>query len=355
MKEKDYLLALHAFVQFGSARLQLLGKYFGGYEKVWLSNVKKIQETGLSENLLAKFEIYRKKFDLDDYKKRLEKTGIKTIFSDELLFPGKLKTLKYNPLVLYYMGDISICKKKSVAIVGTRKMSDYGKIVADKFASDLALSGLVIVSGLARGIDTTAHRMTLGTHGKTIAVVANGLDTVYPPENRGLVKKIVESGSLILSEYPLGYPAMPYNFPVRNRIISGLSDAVVVVEGRQKSGTLTTASHAGEQGKDVYAVPGLITSPGSEASHFLIKNGAKLVTEPKDILEDLEVSTSLPKEDIKLSPEESSLLDILENGSLHIDELVRISCLDIQKAIGTLSMLELKGVVKSAGSIYTKI
>lgn len=175
-------------------------------------------------------------------------------------------------------------------------MTPYGKEVAQYFSREIAGCGVVIISGLARGIDTVAHRGALSVGGRTIAVVANGLDAIYPPENTALAGEIVEKGGAILSEYPLGHPALPLNFRFRNRIVSGLSKALVVVEGLKRSGTLITASHAADQGRTVFAVPGQITSPTSEAPHFLLQNGARMALSPKDILDELSLEVKVDKD-----------------------------------------------------------
>ena len=358
MKEKDYLLAIHSFVYFGSVRLSLLKKYFGSYQKVWDAKNNQLEKIGISTKLIAKYHAYREKFDIDSYKNSLKRENVLVVAINDDNYPKKLTNIKYPPLLLHCKGNIDLFKKRAIAVVGSRKMTSYGRNIAESFSYELASRGLVIVSGLARGIDSVAHKAALKCGGSTIAVVANGLDRIYPPENRFLYKKIVENNSLIVSEYPLGYAAFPYNFPVRNRIVSGLSDSILVVEGRKKSGTLTTASHAADQGKEVYAVPGDITSQGSEASHFLLKNGAKLADSVESILEDFNLEksvTGILNNKIVLSQVEENLLSTLDSGSLHIDEIVRICSLSTSEATGLLSMLELKGAVRCLGSIYTKV
>ncbi|MCX6705406.1 MAG: DNA-processing protein DprA, partial [Candidatus Woesebacteria bacterium] len=243
--------------------------------------------------------------------------------------------------------------------VGTRKVTSYGREVTQKFSSELASFGITIISGLAYGVDTVAHKACLSVHGKTVAVLGNGLDTIYPFENTALALEIIKAGGAIISEYPLGYPALPVNFAIRNRIVSGLSDAVIVIEGAEKSGTLLTASHAAEQGKTVFAVPGQITSPLSAAPLFLLKNGAKIATETKDILDELDMQVKVDKEKIKNivpdSPQEEKILEILENEALHLDELVRISGGKTPEISARLTIMEMKGMVRNMGKgIYRK-
>ncbi len=258
-----------------------------------------------------------------------------------------------GPVILYYKGSLTALRKTSVAIVGTRKMTYYGREVTEKFASELSSFGITIISGLARGVDTAAHKASISAGGTTVAVLGNGLDSVYPLENKTLADTIVEKGGTLISEFPLGYPALPVNFAIRNRIVSGLSDAVVVIEGAEKSGTLLTASHAAEQGKTVFAVPGQIFSPLSKAPFFLIKNGAKMVTEVKDVLEELDLSVRVDKEKVeKLIPksaEEAKIIKYLEDEPLFLDELVRITGSQTSEISARLTIMEMKGLVKNLG------
>ena len=262
-------------------------------------------------------------------------------------------------MILYYKGVLDSLKTNSVAIVGTRRMTSYGREVTERFSSGLGNLGVTIISGLARGVDTVAHKACLSVNGKTVAVLGNGLDTVYPPENANLADEIIKKGGAIISEYPLGYPALPVNFAIRNRIVSGLSDAVIVIEGAEKSGTLLTAGHAAEQGKTVFAVPGQITSPLSASPLYLLKNGAKIASSVKDILDELDFQIKVDKEKIQEiipdTPEEANLLEILENEPLHLDELVRISGRKTSEISARLTIMEMKGMVKNLGQgIYRK-
>lgn len=287
MTESQYLTAIYAFEYFGPARVKLLLSYFESSEKIWKSTRKKLLEVGLPEGRVDQFIEFRRKFDLEKYFKRLKDAKVKVTTILDLSFPKNLKELDGSPLVLYYKGSLDSLKNKSVAIVGTRQMTPYGREVTEKFSGELAKKNITIISGLARGIDTIAHKACLDINGKTVAILGHGLDIVYPPENSILASEIVKRGGAIVSEYPLGYPIRPSNFAIRNRIISGLSDVVLVIEGAEKSGTLLTARHAAEQGKTVLAVPGPITSPLSIAPLYLLKNGAKIATSVSDVLEEL--------------------------------------------------------------------
>jgi len=360
VKEKHYLVALSAFIPFGPKRIELLTGYFGSAKKVWNSSSKKLLQVGTNEKTVAAFETFRKAFGIESYLKKLEKLKIEFVVRDDKNYPENLKDLDNAPMVLYIRGKLKAEDTNAVAVVGSRKMTSYGREVTEKFSSELANFGITIVSGLARGIDTAAHKGALSVGGRTIAVLGCGLDSVYPPENTQLASEIIEKESAVVSEYPLGHPALPINFASRNRIVSGLSKAVLVVEGAEKSGTLLTASSAADQGRTVFAVPGQITSPLSAAPLFLLKNGAKIATEPSDILEELDIQVKVDREKIeKVMPstkEETELLEILTNEPLHLDEVARISSLDTPSVSARLTIMELKGLVKNmGGGVYRKI
>ena len=359
MTESQYLTAIYAFNYFGPARIKLLLSYFGKAKNIWKSDNSELIKIGLPEQKVLAFSDFRNSFDIEKYFERLEKLkiGATTILDKD--YPRNLKGLTGAPSILYYKGALNCLKTNSVAIVGTRQMTSYGREVTERFSTELGNLGITIISGLARGVDTAAHRACLSVGGKTVAVLGNGLDTVYPAENTGLAAAIVKTGGAIISEYALGYPALPVNFAVRNRIVSGLSDAVIVIEGAEKSGTLLTAAHAAEQGKTVFAVPGQITSPLSAAPLFLLKNGAKMATETKDILDELDLQVKVDKEKIENmvpgSPQEAKLLEILVNEPLHLDELVRISGGKTAEISARLTIMEMKGLVKNLGKgIYKK-
>lgn len=357
--EKQYLLSLCGFTDFGPKRINLLLNYFKSAEKVWKLKNTSLLKVGLKDKSVEKFISYRNRFDIKSYFKRLNKLGIKFTTRDDVNYPRNFKDLNGAPVVLYYLGELSKNDDNAVAIVGTRKMTSYGREVAELFSSELASLGITIVSGLARGIDTASHKSALSVGGRTIAVVASGLDNLYPPENILLAKEIVKNG-VIFSEYPLGYPALPVNFPSRNRIVSGLSKAVVVVEGLKKSGTLLTAAHAADQGRTVFAVPGQITSAFSEAPHYLIANGAKIAFSAKDILDELDLEVKVDKEKVSKvlpdSPEEVKIVEILQGEPLHLDEIARISKVDVSKISSVIISMRLKGLVKDlGGGVYKKI
>src|SRR4030043_755558 len=285
--ERKYLVLLSSFVSFGPVRIGLLYDYFGSYGKVWRAGKKDLIETGLKGKQVIDFIHFRDNLDIRCYFNNLKRLSISYLVVGDAGYPVNLKEVEGAPSVLYIKGEIKKGDERAVAIVGTRRMTTYGREVTEKFVKDLSASGITIVSGLARGIDTCAHKAALMEGGRTLAVVASGLDITYPPENASLADEIIKEGGAVISEYPLGYPPNAQNFPARNRIISGLSKAVLVIEGAKKSGTLLTASAAAAQGREVFAVPGPVTSPMSEAPLFLIQNGAKIASSAKDILDDL--------------------------------------------------------------------
>lgn len=212
---------------------------------------------------------------------------IKILNYNDEKYPENLKNMNTPPKKLYYIGNVDLLnKKRKIAIIGCREYSEYGKIVSEKFAYELAKLGFVIISGAARGIDSFSHKATLKTNVGTIAVLGNGLNYIYPPENKELEEKILENNGLIISEYDIGMRPSKYTFPARNRIISALSDGVLVIEARKNSGSQITVDFALDQGKNVYAVPGDITRINTEGTNELIKQGAKIVTCVNDILED---------------------------------------------------------------------
>jgi len=280
---------------------------------------------------------------------------IEKIFIDDKNYPKILKEIKDPPKAIYFKGNF-ISDELCFAVVGTRRCSSYGKEIALEIAGDLAEAGLTIVSGLAPGIDTFAHLAAVERKKRTIAVLGTGVDekSVYPKENIKLARKIVELGGCLISEYPPGTSGTRFTFPQRNRIISGLSLGVLVVEAKEKSGALITANFAFQQNRKVFAVPGSIYSLNSKGPHYLIKRGAELVEDINDILEELnlpDLTINFKKGIIKGENEEENLiLNILENGALPIDKIIEKTNLPAAKTAGTLSILEIKKKIKNLGA-----
>jgi DNA processing protein len=279
---------------------------------------------------------------------------IKTIVLNDKNYPKLLKEIKNPPEVLYYRGEI-LPEENCFAIVGTRRYSPYGKQVALEMAGDLAEAGLIIVSGLAPGIDTFAHTAAVERNKRTIAVLGTGLDekTIYPQSNLKLAQRILETGGCLISEYPSGTPGSQFSFPQRNRIISGLSLGVLVVEAKEKSGALITAEWARKQRRKVFAVPGPIHSSNSKGPHKLIKQGAKLVEHTNDILKELnlpQASTRTVLVENERSEEENLILKILKEEALYIDKIIEKTKLPASTIASTLAILEIKGKVRNLGN-----
>jgi len=285
----------------------------------------------------------------------MENFPINTLNIEDKNYPQILKKIFNPPKVLYWRGKL-LNNETCFAIVGTRRCSSYGKEIAFSIAQDLTEAGLIIVSGMARGIDTFSHKGVLEESKRTIAVLGTGLDekSVYPKENLKLARKILENGGALVSEYPPGTPGLKQNFPERNRIISGMSIGVLVVEAKQKSGALITAEWAKKQGRKIFAVPGSIHSLNSRGCHFLIKQGAKLVDSANDILKELNLPKIKKRKEITpINKEESLILEILKIESLHIDKIIEKTNLNPSIISATLAIMEIKGKVKNlGGSIY---
>lgn len=355
IKNIPYLLALHSIDGLGPVRLKALIEHFKDPKIAWEANIREIREIGIPQPIVELLSETRKKLDPENYAKSIGDSGIKwmTIFDES--YPNLLKEIFDPPAVLYYKGEILPEDEKAIAVVGTRKMTGYGRAVTEQFTRDLVAANLTIVSGLARGIDCEAHWSAIKNGGRTIAVLGGGLNEIYPPENRGLADKIIDAHGAIMSEFPPDYPSLPGNFPARNRIISGLSMAVLVTEAAEDSGSLITARVAAEQGRDVFAVPGPITSTLSKGPIDLIKEGAKPVTDVAEILEELGInkvqnSKFKVQNELNLSEGEKKILDVLENESMHIDEICRNSNLAVSEVLAILLKMEISGFIKNLGS-----
>jgi DNA processing protein len=281
---------------------------------------------------------------------------IKKISIEDENYPKLLKEIKDPPKILYYLGEIKL-SENYFAIVGTRRFSSYGKQVALEIAGDLAEAGLTIVSGFATGIDTFAHQATIERGKRTIAVLGTGLDekSIYPKSNLKLVNEILEIGGCLISEYPPGTHGSEFTFPQRNRIISGLSLGVLVVEAKEKSGALITANFAFSQKRKVFAIPGPIYSSNSRGPHFLIKKGAKLVENADDILKELNLPGLKPdvRPLVGETKEENLILEVLKEESLYIDKIIEKTKLLAPMVASTLAILEIKDKVKNlGGNVY---
>ncbi|NIM47532.1 MAG: DNA-protecting protein DprA [Candidatus Aenigmarchaeota archaeon] len=353
--EIKYWIAFGKNLKMGPVKFKKLYGYFSSMEKAWEAKDSELVKLGLESDLVAEISAMKKKINPDKELERLNKAGIQTISILDKKYPEKLKETYNPPALLYTKGNFTILNNEYlIAIVGTRKPTDYGRQITYEIANNLAKNEITIVSGMALGIDTQAHKGTLDSKGETIAVLGCGLDKPYPTSNSDLAKEIARNGCLI-SEYPLGTAALKQNFPARNRIISGLSLGVLVTEAGEESGALITARYALEQNREVFAIPGSIYNKNSLGPNNLIKLGAKLVTKASDILEELNLESAA--ENIKAkkiypdTKEEAIILDILKDEPTHIDLIVEQSGLDAALVNSTLTMMEIKGKVKNIGQM----
>ncbi|MBI4100125.1 DNA-protecting protein DprA [Candidatus Microgenomates bacterium] len=351
-EERHYWVAFSNFPGIGPQRFKLLVDYFGSAKRAWMAPFIDFQKLGLSEKIVLDFCDFREKFFPYDYFSSLQKKGIKALSLLDKDYPELLKQISAPPPVLYFKGEFKPEDNLSLAVVGTRKVTTYGREVTMVLVNNLVAAGLTIVSGLARGVDTIAHQTALSAGGRTIAVLGSGVENIYPPENKELAFRISQKGAVV-SEFPPDCPPVPQNFPIRNRIISGLSLGVLVTEAASESGSLITASDAAEHGREVFAVPGPITSPMSVGTAQLIQKGAKLVHTVKDVLEELNLkqraSQFTAKQIIAENPQEEKILEILKNGPAHIDELIRRSELQASQVGSLLGLAEIKGKIKNLG------
>ena len=350
----SYWLAFNLIAGIGPAKLQRLLDYFGSLEAAWHAPSAALVRAGLDqrarENLLAG----RVHIDPQAALQRLTAAGIDLYHLGGPGYPLLLGEVAQPPPVLYGRGAFTEADGRAVAVVGTRRMTAYGRQVTTELVRGLVAHGITVVSGLARGVDAVAHTTALEMGGRTIAVLGSGLDEIYPPEHRRLAAAIVgEQQGVVLSEYPLGTRPEAKNFPPRNRIISGLALGVVLIEAAQRSGALITAAFALEQNREVFAVPGPINSPASSGPNRLIQDGAKLVTDVADIIEELRLANLPAAQAVQLalpeSAEEMRVLATLRQGALHADELGRRVKIPAGALSALLAVLELKGLVYCAG------
>lgn len=284
-----------------------------------------------------------------------QKNNINVLTYISPYYPDRLKNIDNPPFVLYCMGDITLLNSQSIGIVGSRKVTSYGRIVTEKFATALAKAGLTVISGLAHGVDSIAHQSTLDVNGKTIAVLGGGFANIYPAENYGLALKIAKNG-LLVTEYNYYQSNEAFHFPLRNRIIAGLSDGVLITEASEQSGTMHTKNYAIDYGKELYLVPGNITSTSSSGCNNAIKNlqGA-IVLSPQDILDNYNIQLRIKDEKIQLTDEERMVVDIIGDEELPFQLIALQSKLDINKLNSLLISMQLKGIIKKvAGNCYRK-
>jgi len=285
--ENLYYLAFSVFEDFGPVRFKLLLDHFGSAKSAYKADKNKLEKINLPQKILNSFLNFRQKFNPQKYYQEIKTQNISFISLTDPNYPKLLKEIPDPPIGLYVKGQLKTTDNKIIAVVGSRKISPYGKIITQKFTYQLVKYGFTIVSGLALGVDAIAHQTAINANGKTIAVLACGVDVIYPSANKFIYQKIIKTNGAVISEFPPQTQPKKEYFPIRNRIISGLSLGVLITQGAKHSGTLITASYATNQGREVFAVPGPITSPLSCAPADLIKKGAKLVYNIDDILDEL--------------------------------------------------------------------
>jgi len=324
---------------------------FVDLEEVVTASRKQLVFSGLSEIKVNKLIGYRDKISVIEAKQQLNQLEVSAITTFETTYPDKLKQIASAPYVLFVRGNLDIFNKPSLAVVGTRKPSSYGKQVTEKLVRELVASDLVIVSGLAYGIDAYAHRQTLEDGGVTIAVLGNGIDAIQPRAHTSLGRKLLEKGAIV-SEYPPGMPGLIQNFPARNRLVAGMTLGTVVVEGAENSGSLITARFAKQFKRPVFAVPGMITNPMSLGPHTLIQNGAVLLRNVTDIHNKLfsKNVSGLTQQDLSSivfdTKEKQVVIELLKVEPRTTDELLRLSGIDINQISSTITELELEGYVQ---------
>ncbi len=351
MNETVYWIAFNQVSGIGPVGLAALLASCGTIEEAWHASIQQMQRAGLNrraqENLLAT----RRTLDLEALWQAVQSREI-TVITWDNGYPHLLRQIPDPPPVLYVSGTLRPEDECAVAVVGTRRASAYGREVAHAVATELARHGVTIVSGLALGIDTIAHEAALEAGGRTLAVLGSGLDQIYPPRNRALAEEILKNGAIV-SEYALGTGPEARNFPPRNRVISGLSLCVVVVEAGVRSGALITANFAAEQGREVFAVPGSILHPGSAGCNRLIQDGAMPLLAIEDVLDQINLvhrqEQRQTRQTVPPDPGEAQLLAHLSAEPKHVDELVREVALAAAQVNSLLAMMELKGLVRQTG------
>lgn len=354
MNDQKYWLGFSLISGIGPRRLTTLLNWFGDLPSAWRAGESQLQESGLEPQPRSNLIRMRAQIDLDAEWERVQQAGVQLLTLVDDAYPPSLKTLADPPVVLYVKGTLLPVDQNALSVVGTRKATHYGLEAAYKLSGALAKQGVTIVSGLAQGIDTAAHRGALSAGGRTIAVLGSGIDQIYPADNRDLANEITHSGALI-SEFPLGTAPEGRNFPRRNRVISGIALGVLVVEAPERSGALITADIAAEQGREVFAIPGNIFSPASRETNRLIQQGAKLVMSADDILDELSISYTrveakhITEAIVPASGTEAQILNILSVDPLHVDDIARTCGLPIAQVTSTLTILELKGLARKVG------
>lgn len=354
MDEKCYWVGFNLVRGIGSVRLASLIAHFGDAYAAWNGEPEELRKAGLGTKTVNRLLELRKSVDLEGLWTKIQAQGVQIVTWADSTYPARLKDIEQPPPVLYVRGEWLPEDDFAVAIVGTRRITAYGRQITEELAAHLAGSGLTVISGLARGVDAVAHSAALKAGGRSVAVFGSGVDRIYPPENRALAAQIMARGAL-LSDYPLGTAPESSNFAPRNRIISGLALATIVVEAGETSGALITAEFAAEQGREVFAVPGSILAPQSKGTNRLIQNGALPLLSVNDVLQALDFKRvgeqKVARKILPADEVEAQLMDLLGREPLHVDEIRHQSGLPVEKVSAALVMMELKGLVRQVGGM----
>lgn len=352
--DKKYWIGFNLVKGVGAVRFQQILSFFGDLSIAWHAPAQAFKEAGLPQRALTNFLRLRQETDLDELYESILKKDVRVLTLLDEDYPRLLRDIDQSPPVIYLKGELTPADEFAVAVVGTRRVTAYGQQITRDTSIFLAGHGLTIVSGLARGVDALAHQHALEAGGRTIAVLGSGVDIIYPPEHRRLADAIIENGAVI-SDYPLGTQPEGINFPPRNRIISGLSLATIVVEAGERSGALITADFALEQGRDVFAVPGNVLSPASRGTNNLIQEGAYAMVSPQDVLDVLDLSQIDAIKDARQAlpadTTEAKILQVIDYEPIHVDEICHRVGLAVEKVSAALTMMELKGMVQHVGGM----
>ncbi len=354
-KKEDikYWVAFSYIEGIGPKKIELLHNNFANMRDAWQAPTNDFIRIGLNSKDIKAISEAKNKLNPGKLYEHIQKSDIKIVTLESEEYPLLLKEIYSPPPILYYKGTLPNNSNFSLAVVGTRKTSIYGRQATLDLVSVLAKTGLIIVSGLALGIDTLAHQATLKHGGNTIAILGCGLDKIYPASNHQLAKNIVLNGGCLISEYPPGTEPLKQHFPARNRIIAGITKGVLVIEGSHKSGALITAKFSLEYNREVMAIPGSIFNINAEGTNYLLKNGAHLISSAEDVLNVLDLQfIQNYKETQQVLPqnsEEKILFKIIIKSPIHIDEIIQQCTLPISTINATLTIMEMKGMIKNLG------
>jgi len=354
MEAKAFWVGFNLVKGIGAVRLRALLDHFGDLSLAWDAPADALLAAGLNARLVEKVLQVRKQTDLEKTWSHIQDQGIKVLTWQDGDYPERLREIDQSPPVLYLRGTFQPEDASAVAIVGTRRVTAYGRQVADELAAYLGRNGVTVISGLARGTDAIAHQSAIKAGGRTIAVLGCGIDRVYPPENRQLAEQVIAHGCL-LTDYSVGTPPEGVNFPPRNRIISGLALATIVIEAGEESGALITATFAAEQGREIFAVPGGIYAPQSKGTNRLIQQGARPLLAVQDVLEALNLTMvnqqNAARRVLPSDALEASIFQALGCEPVHVDEMCVQLNQPIEKLSAALAMMELKGMVRQVGGM----